>query len=144
LNQTRPPVFALFERAGTLRSGLFDCLDAARAPRLNCGSLPVGALNFVKVHNAHNLLCFVLNFFVTMSHKLGNDHTTACQEFFNCDVLFHVFLVGFIYAIGDATTFAVDFHNDQSIDCSSRVGQTRRVAGEVHIGLAAPGVRNVS
>ena len=41
-------------------------------------------------------------------------------------------------------TFAVDLHNDQSIDCSSHVGQTGRVAGQLHIGLAAPGVRNVS
>jgi hypothetical protein len=98
-----------------LRGGFFDCLDVAGAPRLNRGSLPVGTLNFVKVHNADDLFCFVLNFFVTVSHKLGDNHATASQEFFNCDVLFHV-LSWLHYATGDATTFAVDLHNDQSID----------------------------
>jgi len=45
------------------------------------------------------------------------------------------------YATGDATTFAVDLHNDQSFDCPDRAGQAVRVASELHNGLAAPGVK---
>ena len=39
--------------------GLLDRLDAARAPHLHRRCLPVGALNFVKVHDADDLLGFV-------------------------------------------------------------------------------------
>ena len=77
-------------------TALFDGLDTARAPRLDRGSLPIGALNFVKVHNADGLLCLVLNFLVAVRHKLDDDHTTARQELFNCDVLFHSFSFGMI------------------------------------------------
>ena len=34
------------ECSRALRRGFFDCLDVARAPRLDRGSLPVGTLNF--------------------------------------------------------------------------------------------------
>jgi len=56
--------------------------------------LPVGALNFVKVDNADDLFCFVLNFFVAMRHKFGDGHTAARQELINCFCLFHVFPFG--------------------------------------------------
>jgi hypothetical protein len=63
---------------------------------LDRGGLAVGALNFVKVHHPDRLLGFVLNILVAMSHKLGNDHATARQELFDCDVLFHNFPFGLL------------------------------------------------
>jgi hypothetical protein len=57
---------------------------------LDRGCLPIGTLNFVEVHNADDLFCFVLNFLVAMSHKLGEDHAAARQELFDCDLLFHI------------------------------------------------------
>jgi hypothetical protein len=62
---------ALFELAGTLGDSLFDRLDAARAPHLDGRCLPIGTLNFVKVHDADDLFGFVLDFLVAMRHKLG-------------------------------------------------------------------------
>ena len=132
----------LLERAGALPDSLFDGLDAARAPRLDGGSLPIGALNFVKVHNADGLLCLVLNFLVAVRHKLDNDHTTACQELFNCDVLFHGFSVGIIYATGDATTFAVESSQRSVLRLApSRTGQNGWSGQEMHDGLAASVVK---
>jgi hypothetical protein len=52
-------------------------------------------LNFVKVHDADDLLSFVLNFLVVVSYKLGDDHTTASQEFFDCITLFHFLLLAY-------------------------------------------------
>ena len=55
----------LLERAGAFFGGLLDRLDAARTPHLDRGCLPVGTLNFVKVHDADDLFGFVLNFLVS-------------------------------------------------------------------------------
>ena len=56
----------------------------------------VGTLNFVKVHDAGGLPGFVLNFLVVMRHKFGDHHAAARQELFDCQVLLHVFPVGFM------------------------------------------------
>jgi hypothetical protein len=101
----------VLEEDGTFLGGLFDALDVARAPRLDRGSLPVGAVNFVKVHDADDLLGFILNFLVAVSYKPGDDHAAASQEFFDCDVLFHIFAFGLLRD-RDATSFAVAGGND--------------------------------
>jgi hypothetical protein len=37
-----------------------------------------------------------LNFLVVMRHKFGDHHAAARQELFDCQVLLHVFPVGFM------------------------------------------------
>jgi hypothetical protein len=106
---------------------LFDGLDVARTPRLNRGRLPVGTLNFVKVHDADDLLGFVLNFLVVMGYKLGDDHAAASHEFFDCDVWFHVFSFGLLRD-RDATTFAVGLSNDLSLGAPSTLDERERGA----------------
>jgi len=48
----------------------------------------IGTLNFVKVHHAADLLCFVLNFLVAMRHELGQDHAAARQELISTSKMF--------------------------------------------------------
>lgn len=81
----------VLELTRTILRGLFDTLNAARAPHLDGGGLPIGTLNFVKVHDADDFLGLILHFFEAVSYKLGDDHTAARQEVFNYDILFHVF-----------------------------------------------------
>jgi hypothetical protein len=56
---------------------------------LNRGRLPVGTLNFVKVHDADDSLGLVLHFLVAVSYKLGDDHAATRQELIDCTLLFH-------------------------------------------------------
>jgi hypothetical protein len=77
---------------------------------LDRGRLPVGKLNFVKVHDADDLFGFVLHFLVAMRYKLGDDHAAARQELINRFSLFHVFPFGLLRD-RDATIFAVESDN---------------------------------
>ncbi len=110
---------------------LLDRLDAARTPHLNGGCLPVGALNFVKVHDADDLFGLVADFLVVMRYKLGENHAAACQEAFHCLCLFHVFPFGLLRD-RDATTFAAGTTGDLSVDFSNPAGR----AGGIWAGVA--------
>ena len=129
----------VLELARTFFGSLLDGLDAARAPRLDRGGLPVGALNFVKVHDADDMLGLVLNFLVAMRYKTGDDHATAPQEVFNCIFLCH-FFVWLNYAISCATAFAVGFTNDLSVALSILARRAGRAAAVTHTGSAAADV----
>jgi len=60
INQFLP----VLELARTFLGGLLDRLDTARTPHLNGGCLPVGTLNFVKVHDATTFFGLVADFLV--------------------------------------------------------------------------------
>jgi len=74
---------------------------------------PVGTLNIVKVHDADDLLCLVLNFLVVVSFKLGDDHVAASQEFFQCDVLLH-FRFGLIARQGAPHPSPLRLHSNKA------------------------------
>ncbi len=119
---------SVLELARTIPSSLLDCLDAARAPHLNGGRLPVGTLNFVKVHDADDLLALVLNFLVAVCYEPDDDHAAAGQEGFCCILLFHL-VIWLHCATSGATAFAVGPTNDWSVDFPVPAGRTGGVAG---------------
>jgi hypothetical protein len=88
-------------------------------------------LNFVKVHDADDLFGLVADFLVVMSYKLGENHAAACQEVFDCLLLFHVFPFGLLRD-RDATTFAAGLTGDLSLTGSIPAGR----AGGVWAGAA--------